>query len=364
MRIGQTYRLEVPGRTVVNDDDGDYVPLSFGDILPVEFAEREFFVARVPKATMEGATGVIYTDSKVFYAGHSWMPLDYTGGTTSDVVLDVPHATATIDPSNKDNWYHWIVEGLGAIALTRRFAADLPIMLPDSQWAREAVALFGIPGDKVMWYNHEGPRQYRFEELVRVDWREAKGAPISDGPSMQNMHHPGRLGVLMAREAVRKAVDASPGDGPKPEIIYVARGNHEFARSVEHEDDLVELIADLVGDDKFHVFRAAPSTTLMDQARLFSRAQVIIGPHGAGLSNMMFAPMGVTIVYFPIRPAVDNCFANLAAAIGAKLHPVDSFNAYYNGPYIADDVHIDLVLGALNKVLKSRTPARKNHDEL
>ena len=75
------------------------------------------------------------------------------------------------------------------------------------------------------------------------------------------------------------------------------------------------------------------SVSLQDQAALFSDADLIIGPHGAGLTNIMFSPAGSTLLYFPTKPMVDSCFANIAAAVGITVYTVPEVNAYYYGPF-------------------------------
>jgi len=68
--------------------------------------------------------------------------------------------------------------------------------------------------------------------------------------------------------------------------------------------------------------------TVRQQVELFQQADVIMGPHGAGLGNMVFAPPGTKVIELgtPYRPY--DCFGELAAACGHPFYwhvgiPVD-----------------------------------------
>lgn len=86
-----------------------------------------------------------------------------------------------------------------------------------------------------------------------------------------------------------------------PSKIYVARFGGLRGMTFEH--DLAQWLEEEWG---FVVFAAtsgsdASPPTLADQMGLFSQAQVIVGPHGAGLTNMVWAKPGahVTEIAFP-----------------------------------------------------------------
>ena len=52
------------------------------------------------------------------------------------------------------------------------------------------------------------------------------------------------------------------------------------------------------------------------QAKLFSEAEFVVAPHGAGLTNMVFAPPG-TRLFELFHPQHRNiCYSNLAATCG------------------------------------------------
>ncbi|CEO99059.1 hypothetical protein PBRA_007173 [Plasmodiophora brassicae] len=297
------------------------------------------------------------------------MVTDYTGGTLPhQKVVDVPGTVVSIDPSNKLNYYHWTTEGLAGIALTLHYYPDARIMLPDNVFAREALDLFDIDPGRVVWYDPKAPtrespgaQRYRIEALMRVDWRDVPGGhvvgPVDDP---WRIHQPAAAGIRLARRHLLSKVRHEAG----PKVIYVSRADAGYIRVVQDEERLLRALRAIVGPGCLHVFVAEPgkkpgvdaheSKTLLEQVALFASAELVIGPHGAGLSNIMFARDGCDLVYFPTNPMVDNCFAHLAAAVNARLHPVDAVTAYYFGPYHLDDAKIQAVVDTVTRVIQSR----------
>lgn len=98
----------------------------------------------------------------------------------------------------------------------------------------------------------------------------------------------------------------------------------------------------------------ANATTMLGQASLFSQAHLVIGPHGAGLTNILFAQPGASLVYFPMTPVVDSCFAHLAAVVNASLHVVPEMSAYYLGPYKATVEAVNAVIATVDRVIGER----------
>jgi len=52
--------------------------------------------------------------------------------------------------------------------------------------------------------------------------------------------------------------------------------------------------------------------------RLFSEAEIVVGPHGAGLTNVMFMPTGGLLVELLAHRRVKPCYFSLASAVGVR----------------------------------------------
>jgi len=81
----------------------------------------------------------------------------------------------------------------------------------------------------------------------------------------------------------------------QPESIYVSRRGLDSFRSMTNEDE-VERAMRRLGFAVIH-----PQQLSFDQqVTYFARARIVAGPHGAGLTNAMFAPAECLVVdFFP-----------------------------------------------------------------
>ncbi len=122
-----------------------------------------------------------------------------------------------------------------------------------------------------------------------------------------------RIGAMVADFAaflrdVPMGAPQSPGAGRR---VYISRNAARFRR-VLNEDDVLPAIRAL----GFTVVRLE-DLTLSDQIRTFRDADIIVSPHGAGLTNILFCRPGTTLVeIFPEGGVHGSAFLRTASHIG------------------------------------------------
>ena len=92
--------------------------------------------------------------------------------------------------------------------------------------------------------------------------------------------------------------------------IYVTRGNQRHNRIVTNEPEVVEMLRGRgfeVVDPGAH--------SVAEQIRMFAEAECIVSPHGAGLTNVLFASSGAAVIEILAPDYVDAGFWKLASAI-------------------------------------------------
>ena len=98
--------------------------------------------------------------------------------------------------------------------------------------------------------------------------------------------------------------------------LYVNRGDARKRRLL-NEREVRPLFA-AKGFDSI----SAANLSFREQAALFSEAEAIAGPHGAGLSHILFAPGVKTLEIFPLEKAFDIDYFYLTKAVGGTYDAV------------------------------------------
>jgi capsular polysaccharide biosynthesis protein len=387
------------------------------------------------------------------------------------VEVDVP--VASLVSHNLANYYHWTTEALSRLAVFAKYLfvedayKDMKILVPrDVPWVEESFELFGIDKGRILWYDHTAStgaatgsqmRRYHFSKLFTVQWKQMNSQEQYMNDAW-TIYYPPKTTLLWVRDIIlsspalakwresRSAASSSSssvgscvdgacaGSGSSAEspstkpvdtdaktrsasdqnknsrknILYVSRQDASV-RKVDREEKLLDALRKKYGDDVIQVF-VGKGKSMMEQIDMFSRADLVIGPHGAGLANMLFNPRGTTVVMFPLgtckrfhaslivpdyyailivqrnsfifaislrkmqqleqfelsleldelinlidaEPHVDHCFGHLAMALDHELWVVPEIHAFYYGNYAVDSGKIDEVKLIVSKIFEER----------
>ena len=134
-------------------------------------------------------------------------------------------------------------------------------------------------------------------------------------------------------------------------IVYISREHIPFRRHVHGEAGLLSKFADSLklkqGDDAsyFHsdsfTFKVLYGNEPMnDTLKALSIANTVIGPHGAGLANMVFAPRLKRIIEFAAEGYWNPCFFYLANGIGVD-HYLMRVNGSHNAFLYLNQTNVD-----------------------
>lgn len=123
----------------------------------------------------------------------------------------------------------------------------------------------------------------------------------------------------LLREHVRSRRQA-----PRNRLVYVRRsGLRRFA-----VDAPIEFVLRAVAERhrlNFTVFGDRPTPPLSSAAELFNSAVAVVGPHGAGLSNVVFCEPGTALVEGVCNePHVNMCYQMTAHMLGLRYHAIPS----------------------------------------
>lgn len=196
----------------------------------------------------------------------------------SHIVASVPAQASRAVPATgvliggQDNYYHFIAEHLSRLATldalglpTEDALLIVPVQLP--QFARDLLHLAGYPDERLM---HVGRQDSLvFDRLIAPLPPVRGGAEISPAVS-----------AWFRRTFARYMVASEPLK------LYVSRARAS-RRGITNEQEVVEYLR----NEGFQVVYPE-ELNVRQQIALYSRAQEVVAPGGAALTNMVFMPAG------------------------------------------------------------------------
>jgi hypothetical protein len=161
------------------------------------------------------------------------------------------------------------------------------------------------------------------------------------------------------RDYVRSTKEAGRGDGggetasPRNRLVYVRRSG---LRRFVHRPPIEYVLRTLADRYRlvYTVFGDSPTPSLAEAAEIFSSALVVVGPHGAGLSNVVFSEPGTAVVEGVCdEPHVNMCYQFAAHVLGLRYHALSSSG----GCERVVDVLPEAVEEAVDRLLRMMTTA-------
>lgn len=298
-------------------------------------------------------------------------------------VISIKDPVVTVMPMyNSANYYHWLCEGLARLLWLKEHILDrgaqavggagagkregrrgdqykVLIPGPNIRHIEQTLSLLGIPASRRLYYppKMQPNTIYAFEEeLAYVDWvipeEDTHGTLATDpwAPVFQP-----REALERVRDFFHAAVDANTPDHKNLpwQIVYVSRKN--AVRMVHNEDEVIETLREKFGDGRVVVHTGTAS--VLDQAGMFKRARVVVGAHGAGLSNLVHCNPGAGLVMLPMAPHSDHTFSHMTSALKVKTWIVSEVSSnYYNHYGVLTTAQIDLIVLATEQAVEATAP--------
>ncbi len=157
--------------------------------------------------------------------------------------------------------------------------------------------------------------------------------------------------ALYATDVLRSFA-ASTTLGKASRAIYISRGDASIRR-FSSEVELVRQLAS-VGIETVTL----SGMDFKDQVRLFSECALVIGAHGAGLSNVSLMPQGAQVVEVLSPRRLWPTYRGVAARSGVRYYPYVAASVGTETTNDSDiDVNIDHLLGFVNRVRQTGVSA-------
>ncbi len=207
-------------------------------------------------------------------------------------VTHVSGSVGVLTTRGSENYYHFVLDVLPRLELLRRagVAPDAYVVNRSTRFQRDLLDHVGLTADRCL--GEEKYPHVRADELV-----------VSSLPDDQ-LRTPPWIVLWLRSQFLPDDVR------PPHRRLYVTRGQVKHTRRVESEAALVAALATW----DFEVIDPG-ALSPADQMRAFAEAECIVGPHGAGLTNLAFAAPGAAVIELFARDYVNECFWALASTV-------------------------------------------------
>lgn len=203
-----------------------------------------------------------------------------------------------------NNYYHWVLDCLPVLDVLQRGGFDLRsadhLVFTGVQqpFQQEMLRALGVPLEKIV-------------ETDRVRHIEAETLVCSSTQILNGGFPAWACDFLRTQVAAALLPD---GPQQKRRRLFVSRSDAAFRR-VANEAELMPIL-ERHGFERLILGPLA----VRDQVAAFASAEIVVAPHGAGLTNLVFSPPGTTLVELFAPQYQNPCYYQLCCTAGHRYH--------------------------------------------
>jgi capsular polysaccharide biosynthesis protein len=209
--------------------------------------------------------------------------------------LYAPYASA--------NYYHWMFDTLPRLELLHRYNPDLDPdhylfhWKVDLPYKKETLDILGVPERKRLGNSHH--------HHISCDRLWFTEHPRTEGQRLNKTQSP------WIPHFLRKTFLPLAGPPPGMERIYIERKDSKMGRHILNNDAVLAMLS------KYGIRPVVLSSlSLKEQITLFKHVKLVVGLHGAGLTNLVFSNPGIHVVEMFSTNHRRPYFLNLCATLG------------------------------------------------
>lgn len=229
----------------------------------------------------------------------------------SDRVIPLPGKHVVIGGPVDNAYYHWLFNWCPRLLVLEQLAPEIfhdpsVTFMIDHRAAIEPYRSFllalGIPQERIFFA--DDAYDYQPEEAILVSFLP------------QTKYYP-----EIVKAFARKVVDGLKSDEPvdtRRRRVFISRQKFDTPKRRIANIDVIEPLLQSYGFEPVIL----EDLSVIEQIRLFSQAEAVIGVHGAGLANMMFSPPDCRMLLLEnprnISVGLSRMFSELAVVCGLR----------------------------------------------
>ncbi len=311
---------QISYRKIIDKIYFDYPEFLIAPKFPHKGYFHELFILSIPNGKVQGECGHVFIDEKLsdeMARGDRFECLNGIPKIENNKIQKVSGRVAVIAQhgSNKNtaNYYHWVCEVLGRLALLEIAGVEydsLYVGMP-KKFMKETLRLWGVEFEKII-----EPTDEQF--FIQADELIVPSMVINTScghAHAGNFQHPVTLKYV--REKLLAGAKKENIDYSKfSKRIFISRKDSYNARRILNEDAIFELFK-AKGFERYEMSKLS----VAEQIMLLYNAQMVVSEQGSGLTNILFCQPN-TIVVEIFQALIDNCFWWVGYALDLKYIPI------------------------------------------
>jgi capsular polysaccharide biosynthesis protein len=289
----------------------------------------ETFVISIPNGKVFGAGTIVTPDNKLlldvslqFNVGNdvsrieSHLACNYFQFATWQPLIETVAVLAT---SGCEGYYHWLMDGLPRLAILRQSLpdssqeADKYLVNSGNPIIVESLKLLGIPEEQLIFSNSY--KHFQSKHLVVPSLPGSSGNPSA-----------------WICEFLRESFLHCQASITPISKLYVSRSKARY-RKFTNEENVLNYLSELGFTPVW-----LEEHNFATQIAMFANAEIVVAPHGAGLTNLMWCSSGTKVLEIFSPSYVNSCFLAIA-----NLVELDYYYLIGDGAPLPDGVDPHLV---------------------
>lgn len=267
---------------------------------------KELFILSIPDGMVQGEHGYIFIDQQ--------FPEEFARGDRFECLAGIPKIkekdiqkvagrVAVIAQHGADkqwaNYYHWICEVLGRLALLEIAGVEYDWLYVGTpkKFMKETLELWGIDSNKII-----EPTDANF--CIQADKIIFPSMVINTSCGHKhagNFQHP--ITLQYVREKLLTAAQQQNIDTSVfSKRVFISRKDAYNARRILNEDEIFDLFSQK-GFQSYQLSKMSVSEQIM----LLHNADIVVSEQGSGLTNILFCKEKTLVVEL-FQALIDNCF--------------------------------------------------------
>jgi|GEM_PF-287944 len=332
---GVTYQTVVPALPF----NFDPYPLSvLPEEQPYQGTFSETFMLTVPQGRVCSKSGWVVIDN-CFLTELIWkykqLGLKDFTKTKFENVQKVSGRVVVLAQRGGYCYFHWITEVLGRLAMVEMSGIEYDyIYVPTYKpFMKDSLILWGVDPSKII--EADETNYIQADELI-VPSLVSK---IDEGYTKFASYVPPYVVEYVKEKLVRKAQEQNIASDFSKRVFITRKDAPNLLRQTTNEDEVFALF-----EAKGFKCYSLSNLSVLEQIMLFQNAEVVVGCHGAGLTNTIFCNQGTQVIeFFQARGSATYWYISQMLGLRHECVKTTDFDVVRNG-FLDTEIPLSIVV--------------------